>query len=224
MTNDEDPAEADAPFLSTFLKERLPELGLDYVTYGSYVLGVETDNFDNEPDEEVNEVVQLLQASSETHSDNQEVWDELASRITEMMKLDARQKQIKQKEEVEMQQQKLEKNLAQAKLEQAEKLAEPSSAAVDSKKGYVDEEAKRALVQRFGYENDGDEPGDEDGEEVQSNRQAAAAVNLEKSRELRTKKVQTKKEEQIKTKEHRMTKEKLKEERQKKAQKGERKR
>ena len=236
--------EANAPYLSAYLKERLPQIGLDYETYGPYVLGVESDitNEDDEPEEEVNEVVQLLQASSETHSDNQDIWDDLNKQIIEKMKQDALNVESKKQEELHMQQKQLEEKLSRAKLEQQQKEYEKQSTAAATSKtsSSMNDDAKRDLLNRFGYEkdDDGDDGGGggkskgkgkgggggDDDDKVMTNREVAAQVHLEKAKELRSKKTQTKKEEQQKTKENRLNKEKAKEERKKKTTKGERRR
>ena len=84
-------------------------------------------------------------------------------------------------------------------------------------------------MNRFGYEEDvpsggGQTEGQEDDAAPKSNKQVAAAANLERARELRSQKKQTKKEEQQKTKDAKASKAQLKEERRKRAQKGERRR
>jgi hypothetical protein len=75
-------------YLDSFLQERLPALGLDYETYGSYVRGlVDEDDGDTNADVESDnttwdEIMDLLQASSETHCDDSEVWISLKQEIT----------------------------------------------------------------------------------------------------------------------------------------------
>lgn len=74
--------------LLTYLNDTLPNLGLDAETYSAYVMGCfENINYDdNENDDEtleesLSEIIGLLQASSETHSDDESVWDELKSQV-----------------------------------------------------------------------------------------------------------------------------------------------
>ena len=69
------------PNLYELLVERLPALGLDGDTYGPYVLGTTEGDED-----EVTEVVQLLQASSESHGDQEDVLEDLQKDIMQKMK------------------------------------------------------------------------------------------------------------------------------------------
>ena len=100
------------PNLLPFLQQRLPELGLDEETYAPYVLGT------TEDEEELTEVVQLLQASSESHAEEEEIWESLRKDIYKKMKLDKDYHEQKHQKELESQKAKLEDQLAQAKLEQ----------------------------------------------------------------------------------------------------------
>ncbi len=75
--------------LQSYLDETLPTLGLDSDTYSPYVIAcldngsvggdgqgeVEVD------EEELNEIMELLRASSESHSDDGAVWDEMKSEV-----------------------------------------------------------------------------------------------------------------------------------------------
>ena len=202
------------PNLLPFLQQRLPELGLDEETYAPYVLGT------TEDEEELTEVVQLLQASSESHAEEEEIWESLRKDICEKMKLDKDYHEQKHQKELESQKAKLEDQLAQAKLEQ-----QNAPEKEEKKSSKVDDATKKALMQRFGYEEDGDGSTTKDeGEAAATNKQVAAAANLERARELRSKKIQTKKGEQQKTKEQKANKAQLKEDRRKRTTKGERKR
>ena len=61
--------------LTEFLSQRLPQLGLDAETYAPYLLPLL--NADEKDDDEWNGVLELLQASSETHSDDDTAWNAL---------------------------------------------------------------------------------------------------------------------------------------------------
>jgi hypothetical protein len=225
----------DAPHLTAFLKERLVELGLDYDTYGPYVLGIEVGNDDDdEAKEEISQVCQLLQASSEseTHADDDEVWVELGRQILEKIKMDNQDKLALEQARIQLEKQNLQDQLAQAKQEKKLDKPEASAAASDSNsnsgsRSSMDDAAKKAMLQRFAYEQDEDQQqqqqkGEEDGGVV-TNKQVAQQANLAKSQELKSRKVTTKKEEQAKTKEAKLKKVEAKEDRKKRATKGERK-
>lgn len=208
-------AEEEHPHLYPFLQKRLPELGLDLETYGPYVWGTVEDEDD---EEELQGVVELLQASSESHGDDVDAFKQLKQDILQNIQKDQELKEQKHALEVESQKARLEQQLAQAKLEQQQNQKSPTQKPASK----VDDAAKKALMQRFGYEND---EAEEEGEgQVVNNRQVAAAANLERAKELRSKKVQTKKEEQQKTKAQKDSKVQLKDERRKRTTKGERKR
>lgn len=198
------------PNLCQLLEERLPDFGLEVETYGPYVVNSDSD--------EVPDVVELLKASSEKE-DEQDIWESFTADILKSLKLDE-----------DYQQEKVEEKKRQAqKLEQER--AEKNKAAIESssssqpqkaqKSSQMDDEQKKALMQRFAYENPDE---DADAPTVVTNKQTAATAHMEKAQELRSKKTTTKKEEQQKTKENRASKAQLKEERRKKAIKGERKR
>ena len=72
--------------LHSYLNEILPTLGLDPETYSPYVMGCLTvndgDNGDEENLEDLDQIMELLCASSETHSDDETgVWDQLKSEV-----------------------------------------------------------------------------------------------------------------------------------------------
>ena len=76
---------SDHHFLADYLEGRLPELGLDYDTYGSYVMGLVPED-DEEvgggaDEEEWESILELLQASSESHGDDEQVWLDLKGEI-----------------------------------------------------------------------------------------------------------------------------------------------
>jgi hypothetical protein len=68
-------------FLHSYLNETLPTLGLDPDTYSPYVMGCLAENMgeDEANLEDLDQIIELLQASSETHSDDESVWNDLKS-------------------------------------------------------------------------------------------------------------------------------------------------
>ena len=225
-------------YLDSFLQERLPALGLDYETYGSYVRGlVDEDDDDNAHIESDNttwdEILDLLQASSETHSDDSEVWIELKQEIQsrrmqhvlEREQQEQRQKQERWAEEHE----RLAQDIALAKQKAHEEELEQQG--MMAKKPKELDDTKRMLVARYAYDEsemydkDGNliaGTGETDEANMVSNKDAAAMASQEKLRQMKSQKTVSKKEEQQKTKQAKLDKIKLKEERRNRAQKGER--
>ncbi|KAL3895339.1 MAG: hypothetical protein SGARI_007478, partial [Bacillariaceae sp.] len=196
------------PFLHTFLQERLPELGLDIDTYGPYVWGgdgddnevVDISSLQKDP-EELEGVVELLQASSESHSDDEQVWKELLQNIQREIGKDIAHHQALQEASIKAKKEKMEQGLEKAKLEQqiSEKEEKPAK---PSQNSAVDDETKRLLMQRYGY----DEPDAESGEAAApstatTNKQAAQEQHMAAAKDARSKQKTSKKEEQQKTKE-----------------------
>ncbi len=126
-----DSSSDDAPHLSAFLQVRLVELGLDYDTYGPYVLGIEVGNndidIDNDDDidndeeaqEQVDQVCQLLQASSEseTYADDDAIWTELGRQIFKHIQMDNDDKKTLQQARIQFEKQQLQDQLFLAKQE-----------------------------------------------------------------------------------------------------------
>mmetsp|Transcript_20619 Transcript_20619/g.26579 ORF Transcript_20619/g.26579 Transcript_20619/m.26579 type:complete len:236 (+) Transcript_20619:83-790(+) len=225
--------------LSDFLRDRLPQVGLDYDTYGPYVLPLLTEE-ETDP-EEWDSVLELLQASSESHSDDDQLWIGLRAEIQATWAQHLQKIQFHQMQEKVERAQKMadalaeEKRIsAQAALEAAER-PQPNAAATAANKEA--DAAKRALIDRFGYEQDPDEEGGgghgggdkkkknsgEDEDQVLTNQQIAAKAHHDSQQELKLHKGQTKKEEQAKTARAKMEKVRGKEDRKKRAVKGERK-
>lgn len=227
--------------LFPLLSERLPALGLDFETYGPYIQGVLPNSLlEAEVEEEWDSVFELLQASSETHSDDEKVWNELSLDIQSawekhLQGLARQATQEKERQEQEFQE-KLEK---EKKIAEEEKLAledrkEKATAANDSVE--VDEN-KRALLARFAYDEDSGEIGTSSNASGKkkgtsfaaaaapvSNKEVAAAAAKEQANLRKQSNTVSKKEEQQKTKVARAEKARLKEERRKRATKGERRR
>ena len=194
-------------YLSSFLSSRLPELGLDYETYGPYVVGA----LDGD-EQELDEVVELLKASCETHGDDEESWQLLKQEIQEKQREYQQELQetlAKQREAFHRQEQeRLKQDIQLAKNQPVEK----KSIQLDAQ--------QKALIERFAYEQEDDE-GEEEAVVTNSKDVVAQA-----SRPLENKAHQksSKKEQQEATKQDRLQKQKLKEERRKRATKSERRR
>lgn len=217
-------------YLTPFLEEKLPQLGLDAETYGNYLcgllpaadgyplLGEEGNNGADE--EEWNGVLELLRASSETHSDDDKVWNELKEEILQKYaEYQEEQKRKKEKEEIKRQEA---MKIPVVPIPEGEEAIKERA----KKNTAIDDQAKKDLLARFAYEDDEDDH-ENNGDApapVIDNKAAAQQANIEKARELRKQSATTKKEEQMKTKQERLEKQKLKEERRKRTQKGERKR
>jgi hypothetical protein len=71
----------DKHYLFPLLIKSLPKLGLDVDTYIPYVVGYTEVDALEENDDALDEVIELLRASSETHSDLNEPWTELKNDI-----------------------------------------------------------------------------------------------------------------------------------------------
>ena len=220
-------------FLSPYLSRRLPELGLDYETYGPYCLGAvgsESSSIDDDGQdddyEELDGIIDLLQSSSETHSDDAEAWANLRAEIIRRTGEWRRATDVQKREEARKAKEAEEQKLRRAKSE-----AEAYEEILREKKAHGDtpvEEEKKAqrdaMLNRFAYEKE------EDGDNVEgpvSNKDAAAQAqreHVEKAREQSSKSRESKAEARQKNKEAMKAKADKKEERRKKATKGERKR
>jgi hypothetical protein len=225
-------AEEEEHYLESFLSVQLPKLGLDYDTYGPYVVGVfdvgESSNTDAAFDEEeLDSVLELLRASSDDHHDDV-AWEQLKRDI------------VAKHEEYTRELQKVqEKQRQEAQLREQERLRHDIEIArtmpVEKKKQHVaeimDEQQKRALVERFAYEELQEEEEEQQSEAdiVVSNKHVVHEANATKtttkeSRLSAQKKTTTKREEQAATKQQKLLKMKAKEERRKRATKSERRR
>jgi hypothetical protein len=252
--------------VQALLVDRLPALGLDVETYGPYIVSllptvdsnvasnvasditatatpidfdlVEGDSLDTLNNaEEWESVLELLQASSDSHSEDTTVWTALQRDIvdtfTRQVRLEQhfRRAQFQQDEAQRIAHEQEERHLA-LKAAEVEQLEQERKLAAANQTICVQDEVKRALVSRFAYEEDDDE--EKNGTTtaaaasalppILNNRDVAKQVEVQKAQELRAHKTQTKREEQAKTKESKLHKEKLKEARQQRAVKGERRR
>ena len=252
-SNDEEDLVYDAqqhprrPHLHHLLQDSLPKLGLDCETYGPYVWGDEDDD-DSDDDKDVDElkvlVLGVLQASSETHSEDDDVWTDLIEQIIKANELDSKRRRESKDRHLQETKTKLEEDLAKAKLEEQQQQPEEEDDKNNEKspeQQKADAEAKRQLMERFGYELDDDDEqtnknasGGGGGKKSSSsaktattatattNRDVAAAHNSEKSKAMKNQSKTTKADERKITKQNRSNKEEKKEARRKKAVKGER--
>jgi hypothetical protein len=228
----EEEQEAEQHVLSDFLRERLTALGLDYDTYGPYVLPLLTD--EEHDDEEWETVLELLQASSETHCDDDEAWTDLRTSIEQQWKhhqsLTALAAQKHEAERHALYQEALKEEREQ--MHRDAETAAASAAAAAAAGGATPittnatepDAAKRALLARFAYEAPEEDEDGEDDAPVLTNRQVAEKAAQEAAAAMRGKSVQTKNEERTKTKAAKQQKVQAKEERRQRATKGERKR
>lgn len=68
-------------YLDSFLSEVLPALGLDAETYAPYVTGYANDNGDDDDGDSLDELIELLRASSESHGEDDAAWDNFRHQI-----------------------------------------------------------------------------------------------------------------------------------------------
>jgi hypothetical protein len=176
---------------------------------------------------ELDEVLELLRASSEDddESHSKEVWDQLKRDIIEKHEEYTRELQKVQ-----------EKQRQEAHLREQERLRHDIEIArttqpVDKKHvTEMDEQQKRALMERFAYEELQEEEEEEENEAdiLVSNKHVSHEANATKttkeSRSAQKTKTTTKREEQAATKQQKLLKMKAKEERRKRATKSERRR
>mmetsp|Transcript_4557 Transcript_4557/g.9539 ORF Transcript_4557/g.9539 Transcript_4557/m.9539 type:complete len:227 (-) Transcript_4557:164-844(-) len=219
--------------LTEFLNQRLPTVGLDAETYAPYLLPLLTE--DDKDDEEWQAVMELLQASSESHSDDDQAFADLRRDIVQAWQAHTDKVAQLQQAESAQRAKELEQTLAQERQAVAAALAEAEerkkAEATKPAAAAVDDPSKRALLSRFAYDQDEDEDnnnnnkkGNDEAAAPLTNQQIAEMAQREAQQALRGKAVQTKKEEQQKTAQAKLDKARLKEERRKKATKGERKR
>uniref|UniRef100_A0A7S1VMV5 CCDC43 PWI-like domain-containing protein n=1 Tax=Grammatophora oceanica TaxID=210454 RepID=A0A7S1VMV5_9STRA len=232
-------AENDEEF-SAYLEKKLTELGLDFETYGSYVMGLVDGEEEEGEEEEQEEVWELLRASSETHSDDDKVWEQFQKEVKEyVVKRKAKEEAAQQhaKEEAfEKQKQQLAQDIELAKKQQ-EAAAEAADGTADGTSEPVDA-AKQALLNRFAY--DESDTYDKDGKLVDknnkkggdsadggamSNREVAQKAHQEQAQQMKSKGgTVSKQTARDATKQAKAQKAALKDARRQRAQKGERKR
>ena len=225
--------------LCEYLNETLPTLSLDPETYLPYITGC-LDTYQD--DEEFDEIIALLQASSESHSDDEQVWPKLKEEILKRHQEYNHQvdQENKQKED---ERKAIEAAKKKEEMDEAHREKERKRMATLEKATQIEmDPAKKALIEQYAYDtseiydNDGkvvDQKAaakgkgkDKDAEEEPtSNKGLAEKMNKERAQQMRSGgQSSTKKDERMKTKQAKLDKVKQKEERRKKSTKGERKR
>ena len=255
MTNSDD-----NHYLNDFLEQRLPAIGLDFETYGPYITGGllfpneldESSEFSPEQEEELTNVLDLLLASSETHSDDVDLFhNSLRSEL-----LERREQHRKHTIEIQGQEREQAKVIMEERrrleIEEAVMQRQEEQAGANKKGAVISEEQRQAtlnLVQRFGYEEVSDDEDDKatgstttvitggSGSTVSGakkkgtavaavvenpNRVDVAKIQKEKNQALKQEHHHNKKAAQEETKKAKVAREQAKEERRKRAQKGER--
>ncbi len=213
------------PLLTLLLNERLPTLGLDIETYGPYIVALFpiSDTPGDSIGEELegwDEIVELLKASSELQNLEDSVWEKLRVDLVSTWQ-SYRELQIEQHREKLMEKEQHLQKMLEVERDMALMNAETKSNASavtlngSNNNSSIDDAAKRALLNRFGYEEDtnvdggGKEGGTTDSSNMTSTKPQHPPVT-------------TKREEQQKTKAAQQQKVDAKEERRKRAVKGER--
>lgn len=69
---------SDEHYLDSYLAEILPALGLDAETYAPYVTA---DNDDDDGGDGLDDIIELLKASSETHSEDDDAWENFRKEV-----------------------------------------------------------------------------------------------------------------------------------------------
>jgi hypothetical protein len=214
--------------LDQFLAARLDALGLDHDTYGPYLLPVVMaggDSYKNgaEDEDEWETVLELLQASSETHSDDAECWKQLQMDLeNEFSRLNEQQAQVLQQRHEQTQRQHQE--LLQRDIQIAKEAALMQQQQKDSTQPTNERDvSKQALIARFAYEDEDDDLEAAEAEAAPASNQSVP-VGAKSSSTTTAPPVTTKLQERQKTKQAREAKVTAKEERRKRAVKGERKR
>ena len=185
------------------------------------------DDGGDEIEEEWDSVMELLQASSE--SDDDAVWVTLRQDIQKSWADHKETTRQREQKEQAQRAQHMEEVLAEERRTAEQAVAE--AAAAEEHKTHGDQEqqlsesdaAKRALLDWFGYEDDGEGRTGERSNSM-SNQQVAAAVRNDKMKVAKSQNVQSKKDEQAKTAQSKIEKARVKEERRKRTAKGERQR
>mmetsp|Transcript_19008 Transcript_19008/g.27068 ORF Transcript_19008/g.27068 Transcript_19008/m.27068 type:complete len:209 (-) Transcript_19008:471-1097(-) len=205
----------DQHYLDTYLADILPKLGLDFDTYGPYVTGADEED-------DLDDIIDLLRASSESHSDDEDSWTDLKLQIENRRK-DYIAGEEKRKNLAALEAERLEKERLQREIEIAKSNALEVEQRMEAKKLETMSADKLALLDKFGYEVEDEEGGEED-TGVTTNRDHAANKSAEHSQKLRSTNQPSKAQLRAETTKAKADKNAKKEERRKRAAKGERKR
>lgn len=234
-------------YLLPYLQEKLPNLGLDLETYGPYVTGIfptsstldDDDHEHNDTDESLVEIVELLQASSETHSDDDGIWETFKADIKDIQQRHFEHAEKTRTEQADLAREadakRLQKEIEEAKKSEEDRIRQKME---NQSNDETMDAAKRALIEQYSYDytQDGDGNaiggGDDDdtaanngGGVSSSNREHAAHTMREKTAKMKKSNNQvSKKDAREETKKAKEDKKNKKEERRKRAVKGERQR
>lgn len=224
--------------LHEYLNKVLPDLSLDPETYIPYITGCLDSFQENDLCEELDEIMALLQASSESHSDDEQVWSDLKEGILSKYKeykdeINRKHKEYEEERRI-LEERKKKEDLEEAQREkERRRLAEEENA----RRKEMDP-TKKSLLEQYAYDSSeiydddgnlieggaGKDKEEGEGGVIMSNRAIAEKMNRERAQQIRGAHNTSKKEEREKTKQAKVDKMKQKEERRKRAQKGERKR
>lgn len=227
-------------YLNSYLSKILPSLGLDYDTYNPYITGLfaledesnavgqAQDGFDEDT---LDDIMQLLQSSSETHDEDEEQFIEMKKTILKLKnEHDYNERRRKEGEAVTNQKLAEERaKLAILSVKEEEEAARKQQAAKKLLKAEQGVDVAD-IFERYGYDEEdtsGGKKNDESEVEVQSNREVAKQLDRDRTANVRneaSKKFQSKNIAREATNRHKADKMKKKEDRKKKAVKGERKR
>ena len=182
-------------YLDQYLQTALPALGLDDETYGPYLTG--SDEGDTL---ELDDIIELFKASSESHSDDEEAWTkfkhDIISKRKEFLSAESERKEQEasdiQKKKAEELRKEIDASQQNAIESEARKIQQIQAAKLENMAA-----EKAALMAKFGYEDDGEE---KETQEVSTNKDHAMAVNLDNAQKARGAHKTTKLEEQKKTK------------------------
>ena len=176
-------------YLAPYLGVRLPELGLDFDTYGPYCYGIDPTDAD-----ELDSIIDLLRSSSETHSDDDAAWEEVRSKILGLAEEERDRAAGDRRSEIERARQ-----AEEDKAKEARRVAEEHAAELERTKeerARAEEEKRKAredLMSRYGYEGEeggedggGKGGGDDAGEGGPvNNREAAVQAQKEHTKKVR---------------------------------------
>mmetsp|Transcript_9602 Transcript_9602/g.19315 ORF Transcript_9602/g.19315 Transcript_9602/m.19315 type:complete len:209 (+) Transcript_9602:2045-2671(+) len=205
----------DQHYLDAYLANILPKLGLDVDTYGPYVTGADEED-------DLDDIIDLLRASSESHSDDDDSWIDFKLQIEQRRK-DYISGEEERKNEAALEAERLKKESLQKEIEIAKINALEVEQRLEAKKLEAMSAEKLALLDKFGYEVE-DEEDEEEDTGVTTNRDHAVKQSAEHSQKLRSNNQPSKMQLRAETKKATADKNAKKEERRKRASKGERKR
>ncbi|KAL7441396.1 hypothetical protein ACHAXM_007891 [Skeletonema potamos] len=143
-------------YLDVYLADILPKLGLDFETYGPYITATGTDELDD-----LDDIIELLRASSESHSDDDDSWNDFKLQIEKRRK-DFISGEEERKNLAVLEAERLKKESLQREIEIAKSNALEVEQRMEAKKLVGMSADKLALLDKFGYEVDDEEDEEED--------------------------------------------------------------